>query len=91
MASSSLRSSSWTPQENKLFERALARFDTETPDRWQNVARAVGGGKSADEVKRHYEILIEDLRRIESGYVPIPKYKKTSVEEEKRLLNILKM
>ncbi|KAH6789364.1 RAD-like 6 [Perilla frutescens var. frutescens] len=91
MASSSLRSGSWTPQENKLFERALARFDTETPDRWQNVARAVGGGKSAEEVKRHYEILIEDLRRIESGYVPIPKYKKTSVEEEKRLLNILKM
>lgn len=84
MASSSLRSGSWTQQENKLFEKALARFDTETPERWQNVARAVGGGKSAEEVKRHYEILIEDLRRIESGYVPIPKYKKTSVDEDKR-------
>ncbi|KAG6410798.1 hypothetical protein SASPL_128867 [Salvia splendens] len=81
MASGSLsahRSGSWTQQENKLFEKALARFDTETPNRWQNVARAVGGGKSAEEVKRHYEILIEDLCRIDSGCVPIPKYKKTS-------------
>ncbi|WMV13065.1 hypothetical protein MTR67_006450 [Solanum verrucosum] len=74
MASSSLQSSSWTPQQNKLFERALAQFDKDTPDRWQNVARAVGGGKSADEVKRHYEILIEDLSRIESGRVPLPTY-----------------
>ncbi|KAL3538977.1 hypothetical protein ACH5RR_002343 [Cinchona calisaya] len=74
MASSSLKSSSWTPQQNKLFEKALAKFDKETPDRWQNVAKAVGGGKSAEEVKRHYEILVEDLRRIESGYVAFLKY-----------------
>ncbi|XP_051136151.1 protein RADIALIS-like 4 [Andrographis paniculata] len=78
MASSSLRSSQWTPQENKLFEKALARFDTDSPDRWHNVARAVGGGKSPDEVKRHYEILIEDLRRIECGHIPIPTYLNTS-------------
>ncbi|KAG8364334.1 hypothetical protein BUALT_Bualt19G0118100 [Buddleja alternifolia] len=93
MASSSMnsrRSGSWTPQENKLFEKALARFDRDTPDRWQNVARAVGGGKSADEVKRHYEILLEDLRRIESGHVPIPNYKNSYGEEEKRLLKFLK-
>ncbi|KZV23973.1 protein RADIALIS-like 3 [Dorcoceras hygrometricum] len=73
MASRSL--SSWTPQENKLFEKALARFDKDTPDRWQNVARAVGGGKSAEEVKRHFEILMEDLRRIESGRIPFPNYR----------------
>ncbi|XP_073026571.1 protein RADIALIS-like 3 [Primulina huaijiensis] len=73
MASRSM--SSWTPQENKLFEKALARFDKDTPDRWQNVARAVGGGKSADEVKRHFEILMEDVRRIESGRIPIPNYR----------------
>ncbi|XP_073120208.1 protein RADIALIS-like 6 [Henckelia pumila] len=73
MASKSL--SSWTTQENKLFEKALARFDKDTPDRWQNVAGAVGGGKSAEEVKRHFDILIEDLRRIESGRIPIPNYR----------------
>ncbi|KZV52637.1 protein RADIALIS-like 4 [Dorcoceras hygrometricum] len=75
MASGSLSSTRWTPQENKLFEKALARFDKDTPDRWQNIARAMGGGKSADEVKRHFEILMEDLRRIESGYVPFPSYR----------------
>ncbi|KAL3843448.1 hypothetical protein ACJIZ3_000851 [Penstemon smallii] len=95
MASSSMSSrrpaGSWTPQENKLFEKAIARFDRDTPDRWQNVARAVGGGKSAEEVKRHYEILIEDLCRIESGHVPIPKYKNTNADEEKRILKFLKI
>ncbi|XAR72804.1 hypothetical protein NMG60_11019568 [Bertholletia excelsa] len=72
---SSRRSSPWTPQQNKLFEQALAQFDKDTPDRWQNVARAMGGGKSPEEVRRHYEILLEDLQRIESGRVMIPNYR----------------
>uniref|UniRef100_A0A0A9CTC7 Uncharacterized protein n=1 Tax=Arundo donax TaxID=35708 RepID=A0A0A9CTC7_ARUDO len=59
-------SSSWTANQNKLFERALATYDRDTPDRWQNVARAVGGGKSAEEVKRHYDKLLKDLQHIES-------------------------
>ncbi|EXB59098.1 hypothetical protein L484_014592 [Morus notabilis] len=78
MASNSLTSSrgssSWTPTQNKQFERALALYDKDTPDRWQKVARAVGG-KSAEEVKRHYEILEEDIRHIESGKVPFPIYR----------------
>ncbi|KAG9449661.1 hypothetical protein H6P81_009626 [Aristolochia fimbriata] len=100
MASSSMRSSasSWTPKQNKLFEKALAVYDRDTPDRWQNVARAVGG-KSADEVKRHYEILIEDVKYIESGQVPFPKYtsngghgKGSSItDDEQRLLKYLKL
>ncbi|KAL6634985.1 hypothetical protein ACP70R_027656 [Stipagrostis hirtigluma subsp. patula] len=60
-------SSSWTERQNKLFERALATYDKDTPDRWQNVAQAVGGGKSAEEVKRHYDYLVKDLQRIESS------------------------
>ncbi|XP_016471198.1 protein RADIALIS-like 4 [Nicotiana tabacum] len=95
MALNSIRNS-WTPQQNKLFERALAHFDKDTPDRWQNVARAVGGGKSVDEVKRHYEILIEDLRRIESGLVPLPTYRNggtigVAADEEQRLLRYLNL
>ncbi|KAL7141795.1 hypothetical protein ABFS83_08G077700 [Erythranthe nasuta] len=73
MASNSI-SSSWTPKQNKLFERALAVYDKETPDRWQNIARAVGG-KSVEQVKRHYEILVEDLKHIESGNIPFPYYR----------------
>ncbi|KAL9659519.1 hypothetical protein QQ045_024325 [Rhodiola kirilowii] len=74
--SSRSSSSSWTAKQNKLFEKALALYDRDTPDRWQNVARAVGG-KSADEVKKHYEILIEDLRHIEAGQIPYPNYTST--------------
>ncbi|KAL0332562.1 UNVERIFIED_CONTAM: protein RADIALIS-like 3 [Sesamum calycinum] len=73
-ASSNSSSSSWTPKQNKQFERALAIYDKDTPDRWQNIARAVGG-KSAEEVKRHYEILVEDLKHIESGNIPFPNYR----------------
>ena len=67
-------SSSWTAQQNKLFEKALAVYDHDSPDRWQKVARAVGG-KSAEEVKKHYDNLIHDVNLIESGRLPLPKYR----------------
>lgn len=79
MASSSMASarswfaSSWTTKQNKQFEEALARYDKDTPDRWHNIARAVGG-KSADEVRRHYEVLLKDIMQIETDQVPIPNY-----------------
>ncbi|TXG64547.1 hypothetical protein EZV62_011541 [Acer yangbiense] len=67
MASSSMSSRGlWTAEQNKAFERALAVFDKDTPDRWHNVARAVGG-KTPEEVKRHYELLVEDIKYIEAG------------------------
>ncbi|KAK8622273.1 hypothetical protein V6N13_117196 [Hibiscus sabdariffa] len=67
-------SSSWTAKQNKEFERALAVYDKDTPDRWYNVAKAVGAGKTAEEVKKHYELLLEDIKRIESGRVSFPNY-----------------
>ncbi|KAL6592725.1 hypothetical protein ACP70R_049400 [Stipagrostis hirtigluma subsp. patula] len=60
-------SSSWTDKQNKAFESALAKYDKDTPDRWENVARAVGGGKSAEDVKRHYEKLTRDVDHIDAG------------------------
>ncbi|XP_031095250.1 protein RADIALIS-like 4 [Ipomoea triloba] len=66
-------SSAWTAKQNKRFENALAVYDKDTPDRWRNLARAVGG-KTEEEVKRHYEMLVEDINHIESGKVPLPKY-----------------
>ncbi|GAB2291287.1 hypothetical protein Dimus_025545 [Dionaea muscipula] len=98
MASTSLTSSrslsSWTPTQNKQFEKALALYDKDTPDRWQNVAKAVGE-KTPEEVKRHYEILLQDLQHIESGQVPIPNYKNTlstgrGVANEHRILKSLR-
>ncbi|GMH23387.1 hypothetical protein Nepgr_025230 [Nepenthes gracilis] len=93
LTSSRCSSSSWTPKQNKQFEKALALYDKDTPDRWENVARAVGG-KSPEEVKRHYEILVQDLEHIESGQVPIPIYRNTLVngrgiaDEQRHLRNL---
>lgn len=56
---------------------ALAKFEKDTPDRWQNVARAVGG-KSVEEVKRRYELLVRDVNDIESGRYPLPRYRNTN-------------
>ncbi|CDY29227.1 BnaA06g25300D [Brassica napus] len=70
--------SSWTAKQDKQFEMALAKFEKDTPDRWQNVARVVGG-KSAEEVKRRYELLVRDVNDIESGrYDPQPRYRNTN-------------
>ena len=81
MASSSISSrgsssGSWTVTQNKAFEKALAVYDKDTPDRWSNVAKAVGG-KTPDEVRRHYEILVEDIKQIDGGHVPYPNYRTT--------------
>ena len=68
MASMSMSSSraQWTKKQDKLFEPALAVYDKDTLDRWHNIARAVGG-KSAEEVRRYYELLEEDVKRMEAA------------------------
>ncbi|KAI9121632.1 hypothetical protein K1719_008665 [Acacia pycnantha] len=91
MASSSMSSSgSWSAKDNKAFERALAIYDKDTPDRWHNVAKAVGG-KTAEEVKRHYDLLVEDLKHIESGRVPFPNYRNTEDSDQGKRLKNLKL
>ncbi|KAG0489221.1 hypothetical protein HPP92_008048 [Vanilla planifolia] len=82
-----MASSGWTRQQNKMFERALAVYDRDTPDRWQNVATFVGGGKTVDDVRRHYQRLVEDVRRIESGDVPLPNYRSSAANDEQRYMN----
>ncbi|KAF7811293.1 protein RADIALIS-like 3 [Senna tora] len=68
--------SSWSAKENKAFEMALAVYDKETPERWLNIAQAVGGSKTVEQVRMHYQLLLQDLNRIESGQVPLfPPYK----------------
>ncbi|KAM7250793.1 hypothetical protein ACFE04_022676 [Oxalis oulophora] len=73
---SSHGSTSWTAKQNKDFERALAKYDKDSPDRWHNVAMAVDG-KTAQDVKRHYELLVQDVQTIESGGVAYPNYRST--------------
>ncbi|XP_076918184.1 transcription factor DIVARICATA-like [Bidens hawaiensis] len=63
------RNTIWTPLENKLFETALAKFDKDTPDRWQKVAEMVPG-KTLEDVMRQYKELEDDVNSIEAGYYP---------------------
>ncbi|GJR63557.1 RADIALIS-like protein 3 [Tanacetum coccineum] len=79
--------SSLSHRQTKLFENALAIYDKDTPDRWQNIAKATG--ITVEEVKRQYQLLVDDVEQIESGKVPLPNYKtsgsKASYQLEPRL------
>ncbi|KAJ1378554.1 SANT/Myb domain [Sesbania bispinosa] len=67
------RSTKWTPQENKLFENALAVHDKDTPDRWHKVAEMIPG-KTVGDVIRQYKELEVDVSNIEAGLIPVPGY-----------------
>lgn len=68
-----LQTSTWTKEENKKFERALAIYADDTPDRWFKVAAMIPG-KTISDVMTQYSKLEEDLFDIEAGLVPIPGY-----------------
>ncbi|WVZ99634.1 hypothetical protein U9M48_044901 [Paspalum notatum var. saurae] len=74
-SSSPNSTSGWSKREDKMFEEALAYYGEGTPNRWDKVASAMGGIKSAEEVRCHYEDLVHDVGMIESGAVPYPNYK----------------
>ncbi|KAM3189411.1 hypothetical protein ACQJBY_067986 [Aegilops geniculata] len=60
-------SSSWTFKQNKVFEDALAKYDKDAPDFFQNVAREVGDGKSVEDVKKHLVELVKDVDEIHTN------------------------
>lgn len=66
-------STHWNRSEDKLFEHALVMFPEESPDRWQKIASQLPG-KSAVEVREHYEALVHDVYEIDSGRVELPSY-----------------
>ncbi|KAH9317456.1 hypothetical protein KI387_019225, partial [Taxus chinensis] len=71
----------WSAEQNKVFEHALARFELETPDRWEKVASCVPG-KTAEDVRKHYELLVEDVDVIDAGRVALPPYSQNSYMPE---------
>ncbi|XP_022868059.1 transcription factor SRM1-like [Olea europaea var. sylvestris] len=62
----------WTAEENILFENALAEVDPSNPAFFENVAYRVPW-RSIDEIKSHYQALVEDIELIQSGIYQIPK------------------
>lgn len=70
-------SSLWSREQNKAFENALATYPEDLSDRWEKIAADVPG-KTLEEVKLHYELLVDDVTQIESGSVPLPCYNSSS-------------
>uniref|UniRef100_A0A1D1YHV1 Transcription factor MYBS1 n=1 Tax=Anthurium amnicola TaxID=1678845 RepID=A0A1D1YHV1_9ARAE len=70
-------SSTWTREQEKAFENALALHPEDSADRWERVAEAVSG-KTVEDIRLHYELLVEDISGIESGRVPLPSYVSSS-------------
>uniref|UniRef100_A0ACD5WIJ8 Uncharacterized protein n=1 Tax=Avena sativa TaxID=4498 RepID=A0ACD5WIJ8_AVESA len=68
---------SWTLEENKVFEEALAAIDLDAPDRWEMVAMLLPR-KTAADVVDHYRALENDVGFIEAGLVPFPHYDSSS-------------
>ncbi|KAG4152887.1 hypothetical protein ERO13_D04G149100v2 [Gossypium hirsutum] len=66
-------SSKWSREQDKAFENALASYPEDFSDRWEKIAANVPG-KTLEEIKEHYELLEDDVNRIESGCVPLPPY-----------------
>ncbi|CAN4105481.1 unnamed protein product [Withania somnifera] len=70
-------SSIWSREQDKAFENALATYPEDAADRWEKIASDVPG-KTLEEVKHHFDLLLDDVSRIESGSVPLPCYNSSS-------------
>ncbi|KAA8516313.1 hypothetical protein F0562_016606 [Nyssa sinensis] len=71
----------WTFEENKLFENALAELNLENPDLFEKISLR-GPGKTVEQIKEHYEALVDDIKMIESGCVRLPPYITTKKDEK---------
>lgn len=66
--------SEWSREEEKAFENAIAmHWVKDSTEHWDTIASLVPG-RSMEELKQHYEILVEDIRAIEEGKIQIPNY-----------------
>ncbi|KAL8532206.1 hypothetical protein ACS0TY_008706 [Phlomoides rotata] len=72
--------SKWTFEENKLFENMLVDIDLNSPAFLENVASRVPW-KSMEDVKNHYQALLDDVKEIKSGKFLLPKYPDLNVED----------
>ena len=72
----------WSREEEKSFENAIAIHcvgEEITEEQWSKMASTVPT-KTLEQVKKHYQILLEDVKAIENGQVPLPRYHRTGDE-----------
>lgn len=63
----------WTPAEDKIFEEALVDWDEQDEGFWDMLVKKLPG-KTTDDLRAHYDILVEDIHGIESGSIMLPGY-----------------
>ncbi|XWS50699.1 hypothetical protein CRYUN_Cryun12cG0109000 [Craigia yunnanensis] len=66
----------WSREEDMAFENAIAMHwieKEESKEQWEKIASMVPS-KTLEELKQHYQILVEDVSAIEAGQVPLPCY-----------------
>lgn len=66
----------WSYEEEKAFENAIAMHWIEKEDskeQWEKIASSVPN-KSMEQVKQHYQVLVDDVSAIEEGHVSLPNY-----------------
>uniref|UniRef100_A0ACD5TU31 Uncharacterized protein n=2 Tax=Avena sativa TaxID=4498 RepID=A0ACD5TU31_AVESA len=73
------QATTWTKEEDKAFENAVAAaaappLDGLPEDDWFVALAASVPARSTEEVRLHYEALVEDVGAIDAGRVPLPKY-----------------
>lgn len=74
----------WNKEEEKAFENAIAMhwIDEDCKEQWEKIASMVPN-KNLEELKQHYQLLVDDVNAIEAGHIPVPNY----VGEETSSLN----
>ncbi|KAK4354353.1 hypothetical protein RND71_026547 [Anisodus tanguticus] len=64
----------WSREEEKAFENGIAiHWIEDSKLEWQKIASMVPS-KTIEQVKQHYQLLVDDVTAIEAGNVPIPLY-----------------
>ncbi|PWZ10424.1 Transcription factor MYBS1 [Zea mays] len=79
MATLATAAAAWTREEDKAFENAVAAAaappdDGPPDDGWFTALVASVPARTVEEVRRHYEALVEDVAAIEAGRIPLPRY-----------------
>ncbi|KAI4385807.1 hypothetical protein MLD38_003800 [Melastoma candidum] len=71
---------SWSRDEDRVFENVIASWEGGVDLDWADLSQLwvrLSGelpGKSLEEIRCHYEALVEDVWSIEAGRVEIPRY-----------------
>uniref|UniRef100_A0A5B7B552 Putative Duplicated homeodomain-like superfamily protein n=1 Tax=Davidia involucrata TaxID=16924 RepID=A0A5B7B552_DAVIN len=64
----------WSREEERAFENAIAlHWAEDSKEQWDKIASMVPS-KTIEELKQHYQLLVEDVSAIEAGNIPLPNY-----------------